>query len=465
MSYAPTPERLPPNLALANCWNTPKKTCDDKNAQVFCGRCGSGHPRHRGLSQRTRTGPDISSRKTGSRRGTREGVCNGGPNLEETSVDHSRMLGNYTAGPGRIGGAMPLCRRDVDGRGLYARPVRESVSRSRRACLRLCDDFAARGVHWDGASECARLREVVRQAVHGTWESNSQVRFVGWGVCAGTGVTGCQGVTSDGVQGVRIRVRAGRGAACPGTSIDGVADGMNFELAGRSDDQIRRTAVHEFGHALGFLHEQDRKDTPEWCQEEQGQTGCSSVGVWDASSIMNYCNPNYFSTPAYLSAVDIATVRQVYDTGTIAACSAGLQKCESVCVNQAVDVRHCGACGTACAEGSACIGGVCQSCACAPNSCGNTPCGNACACGINQICNGTACVNVPPPCPLGSRVCGDQCVNIQSSPRHCGECNNACGDAEKCIRGKCIEVGGCHPPTPYRCPDGNCARNRSDCPR
>jgi len=315
------------------------------------------------------------------------------------------------------------------------------------------------------ASECARLREVVRQAVHGTWESNSQVRFVGWGVCAGTGVTGCQGVTSDGVQGVRIRVRAGRGAACPGTSIDGVADGMNFELAGRSDDQIRRTAVHEFGHALGFLHEQDRKDTPEWCQEEQGQTGCSSVGVWDASSIMNYCNPNYFSTPAYLSAVDIATVRQVYDTGTIAACSAGLQKCESVCVNQAVDVRHCGACGTACAEGSACIGGVCQSCACAPNSCGNTPCGNACACGINQICNGTACVNVPPPCPLGSRVCGDQCVNIQSSPRHCGECNNACGDAEKCIRGKCIEVGGCHPPTPYRCPDGNCARNRSDCPR
>ncbi|MBL8937309.1 MAG: hypothetical protein JNM69_22305 [Archangium sp.] len=81
--------------------------------------------------------------------------------------------------------------------------------------------------------------------------------------------------------------------------------------------------------------------------------------------------------------------------------------CDGVCVDTQNDRRHCGACGNACAAGSACTAGACVA-----------------------------------SCATGQTTCGGQCVDTRSSPTNCGACGRSCGSNEACVMGTCATLGG-----------------------
>ncbi len=180
-------------------------------------------------------------------------------------------------------------------------------------------------VCWENPSaEFADAMEWVRDSVRRTWEAESNLRFVGWEQCpqgAGPG------------QGIRIQVAdSGAHVKALGSRLDGVRNGMvlNFTFANWSrgcqssrEECVRKIAVHEFGHAIGFAHEHN-KGGPEACQAEaQGTDGDWSLVPYDLNSIMNYCRDNYGGTGWQLSDGDKKSVRSVYPVFTEAAPQTG----------------------------------------------------------------------------------------------------------------------------------------------
>ena len=160
-------------------------------------------------------------------------------------------------------------------------------------------------------------RSWVINAVTDTWQKHSLVKFVGWGQCNANS------------KGIRIKIiddkNKGPHVKELGQKLNGVKNGMvlnftynNWSPGCRDEGQLAwctsHIAVHEFGHALGFAHEQNRPDTNhEICPEHkiQGSDGTAIFGDWDAHSVMNYCNQNWNGF-AQLSQTDIQMVRHYY---------------------------------------------------------------------------------------------------------------------------------------------------------
>jgi len=171
------------------------------------------------------------------------------------------------------------------------------------------------GVCWEnGTTANATERGWVQDAVAKTWETHGPVDFVGWGPCG-----------KDTGGSIRIAIEdAGPHVKALGKLLADRSKGMvlnfTFESWGAScqgsrEYCIRTIAVHEFGHALGFAHEQNRADTDKsWCNEEQGSDGDVVVGTWDRDSVMNYCNPSW-NGGGELSEKDIHAVRLLYGEG------------------------------------------------------------------------------------------------------------------------------------------------------
>ena len=171
-------------------------------------------------------------------------------------------------------------------------------------------------------------RAVVKDAVARTWEAASKVRFVDWDTCR---------PVNDGTI-VRIKINdAQPHVKALGRAVMGHPEGMvlNFTFANwfsqctgynaetlEGANTIRKNcianiAVHEFGHVLGFAHEQNRPDSPDWCNDAQGENGDVAIGDWDVRSVMNYCNLSFNpwklgDAPARLSETDILAVQTFY---------------------------------------------------------------------------------------------------------------------------------------------------------
>ena len=123
-------------------------------------------------------------------------------------------------------------------------------------------------------------------------------------------------------------------------------------------------------------------------------------------------------------------------------CEEDKTECWGSCIDKLTDVKNCGECGNACAEGLSCIDGVCQIvCENDLNACGtecadfNTSpkhCGNCeTACAPNQICTDGACTDATLSCEneeTNKDLCWGTCVDLQSDTKNCGTCGNACDE-------------------------------------
>jgi hypothetical protein len=189
-------------------------------------------------------------------------------------------------------------------------------------------------VCWENPSDDnAEARGWVRDAVEGSWVAHSRLQFYGWGPC------------SDGQHGIRIVVEDDRPhVKSLGNGLDGLKDGMRLNFTfdhwnghACKDDRefcIRADAIHEFGHAIGFAHEQNRPDTPEWCNDVQGTQGDAVIGPWDEGSVMNYCNDKW-NNNGKLSHFDKIAVGLTYGTSEHRGVSL-----RNVMASNCLDVEH-----------------------------------------------------------------------------------------------------------------------------
>ena len=167
-----------------------------------------------------------------------------------------------------------------------------------------------------------REKGIVRQAVLDTWEYYADLSFTGWGDCP----------TQGDAQLVRVRINnhdatnagAGGSAALGPNALSQAGRDANVNLGfnpdGSADKQrVEYIGVHEFGHVLGFEHEQDlpgNVEGPAHCDQTAGvDPNGVPVTAFDRNSVMNYCNADG-NGQGRLTDIDILGVRAIYGTRT-----------------------------------------------------------------------------------------------------------------------------------------------------
>jgi hypothetical protein len=171
-----------------------------------------------------------------------------------------------------------------------------------------------------------REKDIVQAAVTQTWGEYADLKFTGWGICPSGGISG-----SATEKQVRIRLSP-QGKDKNGRYINAGGDGvsrfgmealssavdqnpgisMSFAPDGSADKgRVEYVGVHEFGHTLGFIHEQDAPNHNAAHCTGSTDANATSLTNYDPDSVMNYCNRDG-NMKGYLTVKDINGVIKIY---------------------------------------------------------------------------------------------------------------------------------------------------------
>jgi hypothetical protein len=214
----------------------------------------------------------------------------------------------------------------------------DAVDSADESVAETVDSLFARGDSWPVSSDGVTYvpvcwtfsgndtdKNYVRSAVTGAWEAYSSIKFTGWGICdySSSQVIRIHLKDEANFLGSTSYYAYSSGNAVMSSGFDIYLNltydyynpntGLNCDIFGGACDHCHTyksyctgiTALHEFGHAIGFFHEQQRADNTggQYCDEWQsGEAKGPSNGVnltssYDTDSIMNYCGEWSRSTP------------------------------------------------------------------------------------------------------------------------------------------------------------------------
>ena len=177
--------------------------------------------------------------------------------------------------------------------------------------------FKNRGYHQE--------KKMIKEAVEREFNSKTSFTFLGFKDCQGK-VT--NRVELEFVEGITPQVTPGypNGASATYQMFTLKFANENFSVC-RScktkDDCLQKVCMnnvtlHEFGHIVGLMHEQDRPDSTCDKHRAKPQDDARYIGTYDSASVMNACNHSYSFELMSLSEGDIATINKLYGSPQIA---------------------------------------------------------------------------------------------------------------------------------------------------